>query len=307
MSNRTRTFLGDAEYAIESLLATGGKPVLRLWKVWQANDSLVVGALPAEAAMDASVGLHHLQETVLAHFFRLLIAEQRLSGQARARRRGSGGRAAVRQIDLERRRLGRELHTGAGQMLAAIRLQLEVIARELPAPSHQVHEALERIGTLTGSTLEQVRSVSQRLHPPEWQRLPLREAIRQLWDLSGIPQRYEASLELDFLQQEPALEVKVLLYRAMQETLSNLVRHAQATRVSAALVLSDDALTLTIEDNGKGFDVEALQKGPAAVASGIGLRSIREQAEALGGKLTIESRPGSTTLKVSVAPFPIDL
>jgi signal transduction histidine kinase len=307
MSNRTRTFLGEPEYVIDTILVISGKHALRVWRVWQARDSVIVGALPAETIQESSGELRHLRDSVLMHFFRLIVAEQKLAHRAQSLRRGRGGRAAVRQIDLERRRLGRELHTGAGQMLAAIRMQLEVIARELPAPSHEVQDALDRIGALTGSTLEQVRSVSQRLHPPEWQRLPLREAIRQLWQISGIPQRYEASLELDFLPQEPALEVKVLLYRAMQEALSNLVRHAEASRVSASLVLADDAVTLTMQDNGRGFDPDALQRGPVDVASGIGLRSIREQAEALGGKLTIESGPGGTTLKVSVALFPIDL
>jgi len=76
-------------------------------------------------------GLLHLESSLLRHYLRLQLAERDLSTFARNRRRGTG-RGAVRQIDLERQRLGRELHTGVGQMLAAIRLQLEIVAASNP-------------------------------------------------------------------------------------------------------------------------------------------------------------------------------
>ena len=228
-------------------------------------------------------------------------AERDLSAFARQRRRGSG-RGAVRQIELERQRLGRELHTGLGQMLAAVRLQLEIVAALLPDPPALVQQALGRISTLASDALEQVRSVSARLHPPEWQRLTIEAALQQLWDVSGIPQRFQASLAVQPLPHEPDLEVKVSIYRAAQEAFSNVVRHARATRVDAALEMRDNCVILTIRDNGAGFDVAGLLQSPASVVSGIGLRSIREQAAALGGKLEIESGPAGTTLIVSV-PF----
>jgi two-component system NarL family sensor kinase len=143
--------------------------------------------------------------------------------------------------------------------------------------------------------------LSKRLHPPEWQRLALADAIRQLWQISGIPQRFEASLDLDELPQEPDLEVKTLVYRAMQEALSNLLRHSGATRVAVSLKLTDGILTLTVEDNGVGFDVERLSRQPAGIASGIGLRSIREQAEALDARMHVQSGASGTTLRISVA------
>ena len=256
-----------------------------------------------DARMPAAVsaGLLHLESSLLRHYLRLQLAERDLSSLARDRRRGIG-RGAVRQIDLERQRLGRELHTGVGQMLAAIRLQLEIVAAHLLDPPGLVQQALDRISTLANDALEQVRSVSARLHPPEWQRLTLADALQQLWDLSGIPQRFEASFRIQRLPHEPDLEVKVLLYRAAQEALSNVARHARATRVEAALETRDDCAILTIRDDGVGFDVAGLLRGPASVASGIGLRSIREQAAALGGRSEIQSGPTGTTLVVSV-PF----
>ena len=127
--------------------------------------------------------------------------------------------------------------------------------------------------------------------------------MRHLWDISGVPQCFEASLSFDPLPWEPYLEVKILFYRGLQEALSNLVRHSRATRVNVAVELRDDQLLLSIRDNGVGFDAKQVFSAPA---SGIGLRSIREAAQELGGRLIVESGPDGTKLVVSVTPFPAE-
>jgi len=289
MSEGSRLAPGGAQHPLDAAQAGTRSPV----------DARLPAAF--SAGREQTAALLGLETTLLQHCLRLQFAERDLSTFARQRRRGSG-RGAVRQIELERQRLGRELHTGLGQMLAAIRLQLEIVAALLPDPPSLVQQALSRISTLANEALEHVRSVSGRLHPPEWQRLILETALQQLWDLSGIPHRLEASLRIQPLPHEPDLEVKVLMYRAAQEALSNIARHARATRVDAVLETHDNFLILTIRDDGVGFDVAGLLRGPASVASGIGLRSIREQAAALGGKLEVQSGPAGTTLLVSV-PF----
>jgi len=220
-------------------------------------------------------------------------------GSGRARLRRLAALEAQRQVEAERQRLGRELHTGVGQTLAAIRLQLEVISLGLRQPPEAVGAALERLSVLTGKAVEQVRGLSGRLHPPEWHRLTMEEAVLQLWELSGIPQRLEASLRIEALPQSPPLAAKILVYRTLQEALSNLTRHAQATRVDVALAGHDGRLCLTVQDNGVGFDVAAVESAPASLASGIGLRSIREQAAALGARLEVESGPEGTKLRLS--------
>jgi two-component system NarL family sensor kinase len=289
MSERSRLALGRAENLRDAIPAgTRCQP-----DAWMP--------VAESAGREETAALLRLESSLLRHCLRLQSAERDLSTFVRQLRRGSG-RGAVRQIELERQRLGRELHTGLGQMLAAIRLQLEIAAALLPDPPPLVQQALSRISTLANGALEHVRSVSGRLHPPEWQRLTLETALEQLWDLSGIPHRLEASLRIQPLPHEPDLEVKVLMYRAAQEALSNVARHARATRVDAVLETREDCLILTIRDDGVGFDVAGLLRGPASVASGIGLRSIREQAAALGGKLEVQSGPTGTTLIVSV-PF----
>src|SRR5258708_24386983 len=102
-------------------------------------------------------------------------------------------------------------------MLVGIRSQLEIVVTLLPQPPHLVEVALDHISTLLNDALEQVRPVSRKLHPPEWLRLTLEDALRQLWEISGIPQRYEASLQLSTLPHEPDTHVKILMYRAAHE------------------------------------------------------------------------------------------
>jgi two-component system NarL family sensor kinase len=250
---------------------------------------------------EGAEGLLSLQSRFVEHYFRLQSAERNLSSLAQAGR-SSAGISAVRQVELERERLGRDLHTGVGQLLVAIHLQLEVIAAQLPTPPAGVQKALERIAALANDAGEQVRGISRRLHPPEWQRLSLEAAIRQLWESSGVPQRFEASLRIEPLPREPEQEAKVLVYRAVQEALTNLVRHARATRVEMVLTSRDDSVLLRIQDNGVGFDVAGLLNAPVSVAQGIGLRSIREQASSIGGALDMMSSAEGTRLELSV-PF----
>ncbi len=234
----------------------------------------------------------------------LLNLQANLSDRLQIQRRGMG-RSASRQVEQERQRLARELHTGVGQMLAAIRLQGEIIARQLRDPSIPVAESLSRIATLSADALEQVRWITQRLHPPQWQRLTLEAALAQLWEISGLPEKFETCLRIDTLPREPDLEIKVLMYRGAQEALSNLTRHSHASRIGMSLAASGGRLVLTIEDNGVGFDVAGLFSAPAKVAVGIGLRSIRDQADALGGWLEIQSGPKGTKVEVS-APLSLE-
>lgn len=255
----------------------------------------------ARSALVRGESLLSLQYDLLRHYFRLEKAERRLARHVRQRGAGAGA-SSVQQVELERRRLGRDLHTGVGQLLTAIRLQVDSVGVQLPDAPPRARQALDRISTLATDALGQVHALSYRLHPPEWQRLTLGEALRQLWELSGIPQSFDATLRTEPLPHEPGLELKILAYRMAQESLSNIAQHARPTRVEASLEVRDGRLLLTVRDNGAGFDAAKLFSAPASLASGIGLRAIREQAAALGGRIDIRSGPEGTTLELS-APF----
>jgi signal transduction histidine kinase len=247
---------------------------------------------------ELAAALLGIQQRLLARLQRLEAIERKLFGSVRARRLRAGARYA-RQIELERQRLGRELHTGVGQMLAAIRMQTEMIEEQITTDREQVREAVSRISRLAQEGLEQVRSVSRRLHPPAWQRLSLDEALRDLWEMSGVAERFQSSLSLQALPKAPSPALKNLLYRSAQEALSNAMQHASATRIDLALTATADWVRLQIRDNGVGFDARKTM-AQCGVGSGIGLRSIQDQAFALGGKLLITSGPLGTTLEISV-------
>lgn len=311
MSESTRIVLGEAENLMDTIpsqisgsAADSLFAELCLTRIWEGGGRVLLGARPLELPRDNAV-LLRLEGNLLRNYIRLQAAERILSLRARERR-GAGPGNAIQQIELERQRLGRELHTSVGQLLSAIRLQLEIVTSQLRAPAPNAQQALDRIATLTADALERVRSISQRLHPPEWQRLPLEAAIQQMWDLSGIPQSFDARLEIGSLPQQPDLDVKVLIYRAAQEAVSNIIRHSRATRVEASLQLHDDNLVLRFQDNGAGFDAARLFSSPPSLAGGIGLRSIREQAEALAGNLLVESGPDGTKLEITVPFQPVE-
>jgi signal transduction histidine kinase len=242
--------------------------------------------------------LLRVQASLFDRYIRLQTAERTLSGAVARRRRSF---SPLRQVERERQRLGRELHTDVGQLLTSIHLQVELISLLYPESNPGLHKALGRIAALSSEAIERVRSISKRLHPPAWLGLTLESAIRQLWDLSGIAQRFDARLNIEALERQPSLDAKVLLYRAAQEAVSNAIRHSGATRVRASLEARGNSVVLCFEDNGVGFNAQQLF-GAADLASGIGLRAIREQAEALGGTLRIESGAGGAQLEVSV-PF----
>ena len=315
MSQTTRLRLGPAASLVDAIGCGNGFRMIttssagrfdtlriRFTRLLERSERVLVGGeieLDRTAGRTAeTAGLEGLEGRLASHLGHLLRVERNLADRARYTRKG--GHRLVRQMDLERQRLGREVHTGIGQALAAIRLQLEIIGAQNPLLPEPVSGALDRISALAEQALQQVRAVSHRLHPPEWQRLTIVEALRQLWDITGVAGRFEADLRLETLAAEPPHPVKVLFYRAAQEALSNLIRHARATRVEMSLTTAGRRLTLRIRDNGTGFDAGQVLRGPARVAAGIGLRSIREQVEALGGEFHIHSGANGTTLEITL-------
>lgn len=205
------------------------------------------------------------------------------------------------QLERERTRIARELHAGAGQPLAGIKLNLEMLrecADDLPPAGR---EALGRLQRLAEQALDQVRSVSHGLHPPEWQGLTTSEALRYLFQSSGISDRLDVKIDIQPLAPEPSHLVKVTLYRCAQECLSNVLRHSGATHVAVSLkpggqqsVQGQSMIELRIEDNGRGF------AEPASGRKGIGLVALREHAESLGGTCEFSSSTAGVSVIVRV-------
>ena len=202
----------------------------------------------------------------------------------------------------ERARLARELHDGVSQTLVSSKLLVEAGAETGQAA------LLERaIGHLNQS-LAEIRAISHRLRPTLLDTLGLPAALQHLAREVGEAAGLAITVRIDGARAEvaevaetaavgesPALsdEAKTALFRIAQEALTNVTRHAAASRVDIELTMgAGGELTLAISDNGRGFDLEALQRDPE---KGIGLRNMRERLVAIGGELQIRSTRGAGT------------
>lgn len=197
--------------------------------------------------------------------------------------------------EAERKRLAHDLHDEMGQALTAIGLNLEAIQHELPPsfPSTACKRLADAI-SLTDQTLAQVRELSLNLRPSLLDDLGLEAALS--WYVKQYAARSNVEVELDTWDFKGRLkaEVEIALYRVVQETLTNVARHAQAQRVSLRLVRQEASVTVLIEDDGCGFDVQEVTNRRAA-EPGLGLIGIRERVAVLGGRLDIQSKLGQGT------------
>jgi two-component system NarL family sensor kinase len=215
---------------------------------------------------------------------------------------GTSGRSIMQELERERSRIARELHAGAGQPLAGMKLNLEMLdgfLGDLPAAGQL---ALGRLQVLTEQALQQVRAVSHNLHPPEWQGLKTEDALRRLVQQSGLAGRLAIDLDMQPLPEEPAQPVKVAIYRCAQECLSNVARHSGATRLAISLRPDGRMIELRMQDNGRGFPEGQL------AGTGIGLTALREHAEALDGTCVISGAevPGGGGGVIIVVRLPLD-
>ncbi|KQV87692.1 histidine kinase [Pelomonas sp. Root1237] len=199
-------------------------------------------------------------------------------------------RALARQVvqsqEDERARLARELHDGVSQALVATKLLIESAQHEPEGAARLQELALKRLN----STLAEVRHLSHALRPALLDTLGLPAALQHLageFDAAGGT-HFSAAVEGEEVGLPEA--VNTALFRIAQEALNNAARHAHATTVSVLLRFErDGGLALEINDDGQGFDADAAQ---AAADRGLGLRSMRERAAALGARLSLFASPG---------------
>lgn len=239
------------------------------------------------------------QSRATKNYFRLLSAYHTLAALTRPAR--STGSVVMEALETERTRLARELHSGAGQTLAGIKVNVELMVQQTPNLPGSLRIGLARIQALADHALSEIRAVSQRLHPPDWQRSSLTEAIEWLWITSGIPERFHATLDVRTLQSKISDSVRFAIYRVVQEGLTNVLRHSGATEVTLQLVERAGRIHLTLQDNGRGFDAESLLHGAVSLQMrGIGLRAMRDEVTLLGGEFQLHSSGGGTRLAITL-------
>ncbi len=200
-------------------------------------------------------------------------------------------RQVVKSQEDERAHLSRELHDSTSQTLVSIKLLLESAMNQLGR--EQSPAALQRAVQRLGDALQEVRRISHRLRPAELDTLGLPAALDDL--ATEFDQHGRVRVALQLWGDAPQLpdEVNTVLFRVVQESLTNIEKHARATRVQIRLIFHARGLRLRIVDDGVGFDVPAIRVDPRR---GIGMRNMRERVESIGGSFSIASRPGRTAV-----------
>jgi len=295
-------------------------------------DSLVLMPRPRFAAWQESVRLHAAPwrgvEVEAAQRLRLSLLEvvlQRMDEAARAREaarqrqeeltqawRQESERRAVVEAELsqvlrrtvadqeaERQRIARELHDTLGQSLTLLQLGLDGISRTMPA-NDAAQARVANLKTLTVDVGRQVHELAWEIRPTVLDDLGLQTAIRNLLETWSERSSLKFDLHLTLADRRLPATIETALYRVLQEALTNVVRHAEATRVGVILGIKEDTVTMIIEDDGRGFGCD--EDNPArAPARHFGLLGMRERVALVDGTLEIESAPGrGTTLFIRV-------
>jgi signal transduction histidine kinase len=227
-------------------------------------------------------------------FARLIEGERRFRGLAKA---------VWKVQEDERRRLARELHDGLGQTLTALTLQLERLREKLDgAVSPELAARVDDSVEMARLALNESREMSRLLRPPVLDDLGVGAALswlaRTLEQRTGL--KVELTLEAFDERLDPDLET--LVFRLVQEALTNVLRHSGVDRAKVDLRRLGETLELRVADAGLGFDFEAaLAVGGAS--AGSGLRGMRDRLELFGGRLEMASAAGGGTLILAVVPL----
>jgi signal transduction histidine kinase len=208
-------------------------------------------------------------------------------------------RDAVRRVveaqELERARLARELHDETGQALTSILLGLKSL--EDRVDSETSHSAVAELRDLVVSTLQDVRRLAVELRPAALDDFGLVPAIERLRDTVEEQGDLSVDVQSPIGDERLPAETETALYRIVQEALINVLKHADATRVTVRLTRAEKTVTLVVQDDGKGFHPESARDG------GLGLVGMRERVALLGGRLTVQSSEGGGTLLKAEVPL----
>ena len=260
------------------------RPILSLV---EATQQVAKGDFSRQVARWANDEIGDLAEAFNAMTRSLASAER--ERKEREQMRENYIRGVIKAQEEERKRIARELHDSTSQSLTSLLVGLRNL--ESTDDLEQVHARIDDIRKVVNGTLEEVHALAWQLRPTVLDDLGLSAALQRY--IADYERRFD--IQVDFaalgLDERLPVEVETSLYRIIQESLTNILRHARAKNASILLEQRPQSIRVIIEDNGVGFDPEAKSASP----SSLGLQGIRERAQLFGGRLTIESQPGQGT------------
>lgn len=205
--------------------------------------------------------------------------------------------------DQERRRIARDLHDITGQELAVVVMSLNQLANNLENPGLNARQILGDAVELARKIEDEIRTLSYLLHPPLLDEFGLRSALN--WYVEGFSKRSGIEVAVETPRDLPRLSVEkeTALFRVVQESLTNVLRHSNSSKARIRIRLNGGSIRLSVDDEGRGISREALAKISEGTASGVGTLGMRERLQQLGGTLKFRPRAKGTQV---VATLPID-
>jgi len=293
ISSKTNDIAQHEVTKVENLLAQTWRTTVIIWLVTSliyamlAYEIIMAAKLQIKAIEDSNIGLEEMANE-------LKKSEERLH-------RLSQDLFTVQEN--ERRRIALELHDELGQYMAALKLQVGTVSRRLgTASTDELRTSCEEMRGTINQIIENVRRLARDLSPVVLEDLGLQAAIEYLVNnfakIYNVDVRYKHT-DINHLFDEDSQR---LIYRILQEALTNIAKHAEAKKVSITIEEMDRAVRFEVRDNGKGFNVQKTL-GKKGADRGMGLEAMAERVRILGGKINIVSRPGIDTTISFTAPI----
>ena len=201
----------------------------------------------------------------------------------------SATQSLLKGQEKERNRLAQDLHDGLGGLLSGVKLQLEAMKGNLIL-SEEMGKTFNNALYKLDESISEMRRVAHNMMPEALMKLGLQQALQDYCDSLSESQPFALNCEFHGLEKrmEPATEIVV--YRIVQELLNNTVKHSGATTILAQVIRNDNSLSITVEDNGKGFNTDV-----ATIDRGMGLKNIQSRVDYLKGQIDIKSAEGKGT------------
>jgi len=197
--------------------------------------------------------------------------------------------------DEERRHIARELHDSAGQLLAALGMNIARIAQHAKENSLQLAEDADDSQRLVQQLSQEIRTMSYLLHPPLLDETGLSEALR--WYCQGLMERSGLDISLSIPKDFGRLsrEMELVMFRLVQECLTNIHRHSGSKNAVIRVAREEESICLEVHDEGKGISPERLSQIQSQ-GSGVGMRGMRERVNQFGGQMNVESNGTGTRI-----------
>ncbi len=206
-------------------------------------------------------------------------------------------KAVLNAEENERKRISGDLHDGLGQLFSAVKMNLSALANEIEFKNDLSKESYQKTLNLVDESCREVRAISHQMAPNVLLKSGLATAIRDF--INKIDARkLKINLETVGLQHRLDQNIETVLYRIIQESVNNVIKHANANMLDIQLTRDEEGINATIEDNGTGFDIALLDK-----YEGIGLKNIRSRVEYLKGQVDFSSKQGAGTLVAIYIPL----